>query len=61
MRKYLVITPQEKDQIINENVLRAMRTGKGILPIDQNLKKIIGKKLRIKISEPSILKWEMIY
>ena len=61
MRKYLVITPQEKDQIINEGMLRAMRTGQGILPIDQNLKKIIGKKLRIKISEPSILKWEMIY
>ncbi|MFW9829664.1 MAG: N-acetylneuraminate synthase family protein [Candidatus Thorarchaeota archaeon] len=61
MRKYLVITPQDKDIVINESMLMVMRTGKGILPIDKNLKKIIGKRLKIKISEPSILEWNMIY
>jgi len=61
MRKYVVIIPQEKDQIIEEKMLTTMRTGKGILPINENLMKIIGKRLKIKIDKPIPLSWDMIY
>ena len=60
MRKYIVMTPQKKGTIIKENMLKSMRTGKGILPVDKNLKKIAGKSLKINVDELAPLSWEMI-
>jgi N,N'-diacetyllegionaminate synthase len=60
MMKYLVITPQKKGTIINENMLKTMRTGNGILPIDNNLEKVIGKKINKDINELTPLTWDMI-
>lgn len=60
MRKYLVMTPQKAGTVIKENMLKAMRTGKGILPVDKNLRKIIGKKLKRDIKEITPLGWDMI-
>ena len=60
MRKYLVITPQKKGAIVQENMLRAMRTGKGILPVDKNIKDILGKRLKKEVKKLSPLKWNMI-
>ena len=60
MRKYLAIIPQKKGSIISENSLLAMRTGKGILPKDKNLKKIIGKRLKKDVNEIKPLSWDMI-
>ncbi|MFX0138387.1 MAG: N-acetylneuraminate synthase family protein [Candidatus Hodarchaeota archaeon] len=61
MRKFLVITPQKKDTIIKENLLRTMRTGDGILPTEKNLKKIISKRLKIDINKLTPLNWDIIY
>lgn len=60
MRKYLVITPQQAGTVIEERMLKAMRTGEGILPVDQNLEKIIGKRLISDVDELKPLQWEMI-
>lgn len=60
MRKYLVIAPQKAGTVITENMLQTMRTGGGILPINKNLKKIIGKTLKKNIKESKPLTWEMI-
>ena len=60
MRKYIVITPQKSGTIIKESMLIPMRTGEGILPIDKNLEKIVGKRLKINVREITPLTWEMI-
>ena len=60
MRKYLVIESLKLGTIIKENMLKTMRTGSGILPIQNNLDKIIGKKLKIDVSETIPLSWDMI-
>ena len=60
MRKYIVMMPQKAGAVIEENMLKAMRTGNGILPIEKNLKKIIGKKLNKDIEEITPLSWGMI-
>jgi sialic acid synthase SpsE len=60
MRKYLVITPQKRGTIIQENMLRTMRTGEGVLPIDKNLKDIVGKKLKKEIKKSKPFSWDMI-
>lgn len=60
MRKYIVITPQKSGTIIEESMLKPMRTGEGILPVDKNLKKIVGKTLKIDVDELMPLSWEMI-
>ncbi len=60
MRKFLVIKPQTQGTIITEDSLTTMRTGTGILPTENNLKKITGKILKIDITQHEPFTWEMI-
>ncbi len=60
MKKFLVIKPQPAGSLITEDSLETMRTGEGIEPVDNNLKDIIGKKLKGEIKELTPLTREMI-
>ena len=61
MRKILVIKPVKKDTKISYDLLEAMRGNKnGILPLQSNLKKIVGKKVIKNISTLSQFSWRMI-
>ncbi len=61
MRKVLVIKPAIKNTVITIDHLRPMRSTKnGILPLEENLKKILGKKLNKNISKQSQFSWKMI-
>ena len=60
MRKFLVMKPQKAGTTIKEDMLLAMRTGSGILPVDKNLKQILGKKLKDDVVELMPLEWNMI-
>ncbi|MCF2141413.1 MAG: N-acetylneuraminate synthase family protein [Candidatus Lokiarchaeota archaeon] len=60
MRKFLVLNPVKKGTIISENHLTTMRTGKGILPKNCNLQKIIGKKVCKDIKKRTIFSWDLI-
>ena len=61
MRKIIVIKPASKGTKISLEHLSAMRGKKtGILPLNSNIKKIIGKKLKINIRKISEFKWNMI-
>jgi len=61
MRKILVIKPAKKDTKITPNLLIAKRgNSHGILPLEQNIKKILGKKLKYKITFETQFNWNMI-
>lgn len=61
MRKILVIKPTKKDSIISEKILTSMRGNKnGILPLHENLKKILGKKIKKEIRIKTAFSWDMI-
>lgn len=60
MRKYLVLTPQKKGTKLLPPMFQTMRTGSGVLPIDKNLQKIIGKKLQTTITELTPFRWNLI-
>ena len=61
MRKILVINPAKQGTTITRNLLSAKRgDGKGILPLQKNLNKIIGKKLLRNISRERKFSWELI-
>ena len=61
MRKILTIKPMRKGSIIKKDDLLALRGNeKGILPLEQNIKKILGKKLKKNILIPSQFSWDMI-
>ncbi|MEF8848250.1 MAG: N-acetylneuraminate synthase family protein [Candidatus Thermoplasmatota archaeon] len=61
MKKYLVIGGKhKKGEMIKDEMLTEKRTGRGILPMEENLEKIIGKKLKMDIGQESILTWDMI-
>jgi len=61
MRKILVIGPSKKGSKITYNSLRAKRGNlDGILPMEENIKKIIGKKLKKDILCESQFNWNMI-
>ena len=61
MRKNLVIYPSSKGIIITKNIISAKRSKKnGILPIEKNIKKILGKKLKKSIKQESMFSWDMI-
>lgn len=61
MRKVLVIKPVKKGTKITLSLLDTMRgNDKGILPLNSNLKKIIGKKTNKNILTISQLSWKMI-
>jgi N,N'-diacetyllegionaminate synthase len=61
MRKILVINPILKGQRINKESLTAMRgNAMGILPTEENIKKIIDKKIKLNIKKSSQFSWKMI-
>ena len=61
MRKVLVIRPANKGTKISEEILIALRGKKtGILPLEKNIKKIIGKKLQKNIKYIQEFSWDMI-
>lgn len=61
MRKILVIKPAKKDIKITHNLLIAKRGNiNGILPLEQNISKILGKKLKHEIKSETQFKWNMI-
>lgn len=61
MRKILVIKPAKKGTKITQNLLIAKRGNiNGILPLEQNISKILGKKLKHEIESETQFKWNMI-
>lgn len=61
MRKIIVLKPLKKGQKITKDMLLTMRGNKkGILPTNENLKKIIGKTVKTNILKPSQFSWKMI-
>ncbi|EPA05303.1 N-acetylneuraminate synthase family protein [Candidatus Nitrosarchaeum limnium] len=61
MRKILTIKPAKKGSTITSNLLNAKRGNiYGILPLEQNICKILGKKLKKEIKFETQLKWSMI-
>lgn len=61
MRKILVIKAAKKDTKITQNLLIAKRgNANGILPLEQNISKILGKKLKREIKSETQFKWNMI-
>jgi len=61
MRKVLVIHPAKKDTKIMPKMLTAMRGKKtGILPIEKNIDRIVGKKLKKDIENICEFSWNMI-
>jgi sialic acid synthase SpsE len=61
MRKVLVILPAKKNTKIDSKILVAMRGKKsGILPLEKNLNKIIGKMLKKNINNMTEFSWDMI-
>ena len=61
MRKILVIGSSKKGSKITYNLLRAKRGDlNGILPMEENIKKIIEKKLKKNIHYESQFNWNMI-
>jgi len=61
MRKIIVIKPAKKDTKITLNLLAAKRGNIcGIIPLEQNINKIIGKKLKRTILSETQFNWNMI-
>ena len=61
MRKILVINPAKQGTLITRNLLSAKRgDGTGILPLQKNLNKIIGKKLLRNIYRERKFSWKLI-
>jgi len=61
MRKILVINPAKQGTVITRDLLSAKRgDGKGILPLQKNLNKIIGKKLIRNIYQEKKFSWKLI-
>ena len=61
MKKMIIVKPSKKGTIISHKMLGAKRTGgKGILPLQNNLDKIIGKKLLVNINQETEFSWNLI-
>jgi len=61
MRKILIVEPAKKGTKITPKLLKAKRgNNQGILPVEENIKKIIGKKLKKDISSETQFNWNMI-
>jgi len=61
MRKILVVKPTKKGMKISENSLTSMRGNKnGVLPLEENLKKILGRKIKKEITTKTTFSWNMI-
>ena len=61
MKKILIVKPAKKSTIISTSILAAKRAdGKGVLPLQNNLDKILGKKLLKNIKEEVKFSWNLI-
>lgn len=61
MKKMLIINPAKRGTVITRNLLSAKRgDGKGIIPLEKNLNKIIGKKLLRNIYRERKFSWNLI-
>jgi len=61
MRKILTINSMKKGTLITLNSLGAKRSnGRGVLPMENNIKKIIGKKINCDISYNKQFSWSML-
>lgn len=61
MRKILVIKSARKNTKITKNLILAKRGNlNGILPLEENINKIIGKKLKHDIHSESQFNWNMV-
>jgi len=61
MRKILVIGPAKKGSKITLNSLKAKRGNiRGILPMEENIEKIIGKKLKKDLTYELQFNWNMV-
>ena len=61
MKKILVLTPASKGTKITSRHLLSLRGNKnGILPLSENIKKIIGKTLKKDINENTQFSWKLI-
>ena len=61
MRKMLVINPAKRGTIITKKLLTTKRVnGIGVLPLQINLKKIIGKRLVKNITQERKFSWNLI-
>ncbi len=60
MRKLLVIKPASKGTKISLNHLTAMRGKTGILPLQSNIDKILGKKLSRNVKKNQEFSWDLI-
>ena len=61
MRKILVINPAKQGTTITRNLISAKRgDGKGILPLQKNLNKIIGKRLLRNVYRERKFTWDLI-
>ena len=61
MRKIIAVKPITKGEKITKNLILSMRGNKhGILPTNNNLKKIIGKTVNKNIVKPTQFSWNLI-
>ena len=61
MKKMIIVKPTKKGDVISDKMLAAKRTdGKGILPLQNNLDKIIGKKILVNIKQETEFSWNLI-
>jgi N,N'-diacetyllegionaminate synthase len=61
MRKIIVVKPINIGEKITKNLILSMRGNKhGILPTNNNLKKIIGKTVKKNIVKPTQFSWNLI-
>jgi N,N'-diacetyllegionaminate synthase len=61
MRKILVVKPIKKGTKITKDMLLTLRgNDKGILPLNSNIKKIVGKKIKKDIRSKKQFSWNMV-
>lgn len=61
MRKILIILPAKKGTKITPAILKPMCGNTlGVLPLKENVDKILGKKLNRTIKQPSQFSWKII-
>ena len=61
MRKVIVVKPIKKGQKITKNLILSMRGNKhGILPTNNNIKKIVGKTINKDVVNPIQFSWNLL-
>lgn len=61
MKKYIVIRPAKAGTEVTRELLTGMRTGGvGVEPLDRNIDRILGKRLKKDVFELKTFSWDMI-